>query len=118
MKQLYHLLVYLTLLVLLTPHPTSLVNQFLRVIHHTVKLTITLPKIILELTFIDLLILPNINTQSLLPVQPVVSLVNLIIVLPNPIPVTNALFEIALVNTLVTPIVLTVTVSHTVHVFT
>ena len=81
-----------------------------------VELSVAVPEVVPKLSLVDLPVLPDVDAEAFLLVEPVVALVGLILVRPDAVAVPDSLLEVALVDTLVDPEVLPVPVSHAVDV--
>lgn len=66
MELLDYSLVDFSLFILFSLLPAPFIDQFLGPIHKRIKLTVTLSEVVLKLSFINLLISPDIHSISLL----------------------------------------------------
>jgi hypothetical protein len=112
------MLIDLSFFILFSFDPVALIEHFFTFFAKTEELPISLPIVIFELSFIDLLILPNIDAKTFFFIESVVPFINFFIVLPDAVTMSHPLLEITLVYTLVFPIVLTIAVSYAVDVLT
>lgn len=118
MQSFHYIFIYLPLFVSFASVPTSPIGQFLTPVDHTIKLTVTLTKIVFELSFVYLLIFPYVNPKTFFFIESVITLICLIVIFPNPIPMSDSLLEVTFIDRRVRPEILPVSICHTIHIFT
>jgi len=105
-----------TLLPLLAFHPTTSINYFLLTLFDIIQQSITISIIIFELSFVYLNSYPYVYPQPLFFINPIIPFINLFLILPYPISMSDSMLEIALIYTTITPIIFSISLGKTVYV--
>lgn len=115
--QLLHLICAgLGLLILLSLGPAPFINDFLLMFVDLIKLAISFAKVIFKVSFVDLLMCPQIDSESFLFVNAVGASVNFVLILPDSIAVPNSMLKVSLIKAAISPVVLPISIGYAIHV--